>query len=217
MKTKLLSFSILCGLSLGTANATIVNDGFESGLTGWTANGQASVVSSYVASTGPSSSITLLPTEGNAFAILGAGDPTTTLTSSPFTVNTGDTISFDWFFSANDFLPFNDFGGWSLDFLVGGITVAANVLAQVSTVGDFGLTGWNTASVFSPVSGNVALKYYSVNAGDYTFDSVLGIDNVKVSSVPEPATFALLGVGMMMLSVMSIRKSQKSTGSASPA
>lgn len=209
MKTKLLSFAILCSLSLGTANAAIINGGFESGLSGWTANnGQVSVVSSYLASNGPRSTVNMLPTQGNAFAVLSAGNPITTLTSAPITLKIGDQVSFDWFFSANDYLPYNDFGGWSLNFLLGGVSVAANVLASVATVGDFGLTGWNSFSALSPVSGDYSLQFYSINVKDSLLPSAISFDNVVVTSVPEPGVFTLMGIGLVLI-VGAVKRSNR--------
>ncbi len=199
--------------------ATIINSGFESGLADWTTNNppNVSAVTSHFASNGsPIPTVTILPTEGNKFALIKAGSPATTLLSSPFFVDLGDTIKFDWFFSAEDYMPFNDYSGYSLQVLIGGVSVASNILSQVATVGDFGLTGWNGASITAPFGGNMELQFYSVNGLDFGLSSVLGIDNIQhnsengvghPSSVPEPSSLALIGVGIIGMMSFSRRRS----------
>ena len=51
-------------------------------------------------------------TDGQYFGYLsaGAGANTYTMLSQDFTVQVGDTLSFDAFFDAGDYLPFNDNG-----------------------------------------------------------------------------------------------------------
>ncbi|MEY3783869.1 MAG: hypothetical protein RLZZ230_191 [Candidatus Parcubacteria bacterium] len=177
-----------------TAQAIPVTNGsFESGLTGWTTNNapNTAVVSSYTATTGSGTQV-MTATDGNSFAILGAGEFTTQLTSSIFSVNVGDIISFDWFFDAKDYLPFNDSASVAFSLMTGDM-----LLSQVSNVGNYGLTGWNTLSYVSILSGNVQAVFKSANVLDYSFDSVLGIDNLKVTSVPEPMSLILLGLGLI--------------------
>lgn len=187
---------LLCFMIVGTAHAVpLTNGSFESGLTGWTPAGNAGVVSSYVATNDVASVYTTMsPTNGDKFATVKAGSPTSSLTSSAFTVSLGNIVSFDWFFSAEDYMPFNDFVGFSLDIIYAGGTVAADVLSMVSSVGNWGLTGWNTASFIAPVSGDMTLKFYAVNVGDNNLLSTLGIDNIRV---PEPGTLALFGLGLI--------------------
>lgn len=205
---KKILFLLSCFIFTGVVQAVpLTNGSFESGLSGWSTTGNVSVVNSYTATTGASSHTTLSPTAGNGFAVIKAGTPVSSLASIPFAVTTGTNISFDWFFSAEEYLPYNDLSGFSLDLVSGNVTVVADILSSVFDVGSWGLTGWNTASMLSPVSGDVSLKFYSMNSGDFLFDSVLGIDNVR--AVPAPAPLALLGLG---LAVLGYQQRQKATG-----
>ncbi len=207
MKKFLIVFSLLTFLSLGANAASVPNGGFETGnLAGWTANNSlVNVVTSQVVSTagsyqtGPTAFTTVLPANGNYFAVLTAANPTT-LTSSSFNVNAGDKVSFNWFFSAEDYRPFNDFGSYSLKFLIADTIVSADILSMVSMVGDYGYTGWNNFSYTSPLSGDFKLRFSAVNVGDKKLPSMLGVDNVSVNStVPEPASLLLISIGLLAL------------------
>lgn len=200
-----LSSSLLCLFSIGQANATIItNGGFESGLDGWSTEGHVSVVSKYNRTTFRHS------TEGNSFALLTAGEPTSSLTSGAFHVNSGDEITFNWFFSAGDYLPFNDYAGFSFNFLDDTTSAVQHILADVLDVGSFGSTGWNQSSILSPKSGMMEISFFVTNFCDYLFPSHLGIDNVHLSSVsvPEPGSMALVFCGLMGIAMMR-RKHQR--------
>lgn len=188
--------AIIFAFSISFAQAaTIPNGGFETGdLTNWTAsNGLVNVVTSQQVTNGTSNMFTTMnPTEGDYFAVLTANNPATTLTSDSFFVSVGDIVNFDWFFSAEDYIPYNDQGSFSIDLLVGN-----TLLSQVSNVGNYGLTGWNTFSVTSNMSGNVSAIFKSLNIGDNALDSTVGIDNFNITSVPEPSTLALMVIGFL--------------------
>lgn len=190
--------------------AGLLNGGFETGdFTNWTTNnGLSKVVSSKIVSTagtpsGPTAFTTMTPTEGKFFALLPAGNKATTIFSDAFDVKVGDKISFDWFFSAEDFKPWNDFASYSLELLVANTIISADILGMVSTVGDYGLAGWNNFSYTSPLAGDMSLKFSSVNTKDNKLNSLLGIDNVSVgaTAVPEPSALVILGLGFLAFGI----------------
>lgn len=212
MKKTLFLTMLFCFTLTGTAHAVpITNGSFESGLTGWTSAGNVNVVNSQIVTDGSFfSTTTMMPTDGNNFAAISADLPSSSLTSDGFSVEIGDEISFDWFFSAEDYFPFNDLAGYSINLISAGAVVDANILSSVVSVGDYGLTGWNTASILSPVAGNVSLQFYSVNTGDGLLASVLGVDNVSsVSSVPVVPSLALFGIGALAFAGTRRRKNSK--------
>lgn len=94
--------------------------------------------------------------------------------------------SFDWFFQAQDYMPYNDYGYVT----AGGSTT----LASVSSVGDYGNSGWNTYVFGSAFTGT--LTFGVVNYGDSFNDSQLFIKNV-MTSVPEPEMLLLLLTGIL--------------------
>lgn len=114
--------------------------------------------------------------------------------TSSISQNVNYATSFDWFFNAEDYLPYNDYGWFSLDGVV-------TTLASVSSVGDYGNSGWNTYTFGSAFTG--LLAFGSTNVGDTQLDSTLTIKNVNV---PEPATLALLGLGLAGISLAKKRK-----------
>ncbi len=189
--------------AISGAQASILNGGFETGdLTNWTANnGLPYVTTTYTAA----DSTVLTATEGNYFAVLPGGSPVTKLTSDTFFVNAGETISFDWFFAAQDYLPYNDFGSYALELVIDEIVFSANILANVQQTGNYGLTGWNTFAILATISGDVELRFYSKNVGDNLLASALGVDNIRseVAAVPLSPTmmFMIIGLGLIGLSM----------------
>ncbi|WP_354623329.1 PEP-CTERM sorting domain-containing protein [Psychromonas sp. MME2] len=117
--------------------------------------------------------------------------------TSWMSVDVTDALSFEWYFKANDYLPYDDYGYFGLD----GVKTT---LASVSSVGDYGNSGWMTYQFDSAFTG--ALTFGVQNVLDNGFNSQLTVKNV---TVPEPATLAILGLGLAGLGFSRRKRSAK--------
>jgi len=213
-------FGVLLAGAFGTAQAGFINPSFESGLTGWT--GTASTATTMTTANGDVYSAT----DGGEFAVITADAFTNTLTSSSFMGSSGQTLSFDWLFSAMDYLPFNDNGSFSL--MLGTTSIASGILGDVLGVGDWGNTGWMTESIILSSTGMYTLAFSVTNLIDTLYDSQMYVDNIQLSaltsvpgrptrptaSIPEPTSLALMAMGLAGLGFTSRRKLRKKELSA---
>jgi len=173
-------------VGVSPSQAAVVNGDFETGdFTAWetigdtsVSNGQAFLSSNGIDKTNLQTFLGLNPESldalNNINVTIGSAIKQTV------TVNTGDILTFDWVFKAEDYLPFDDFSFY---------TIGSSIykLADVSTVGDYGQKESTTSfSVQSP--GTYTIGFGVVNALDFGLSSNLKIDNVKVKPVPEPLT-----------------------------
>lgn len=116
-----------------------------------------------------------------------------------FNLGPNNTFSFDWFFQAGDYMPYND---WATVFVDGNLNLT---LASVSTVGNYGNSGWQTYSTLltNPVIGNIT---FSVNnALDNNLASSLTVQNV---AIPEPGMLLLMATALGLVGFASRRKNK---------
>ncbi|AXS42132.1 hypothetical protein D1F64_21690 [Breoghania sp. L-A4] len=179
--------------------AAVVEEGFESGLGAWDTVISGSIV------TGDA-------TEGGQFARLTtsmAGNATDTAIEDAFgldpgtfdgmvegdavsgaamvkmiTVEAGDTVSFDWRFSTNDYITggtdYDDFGAvifGDLAMKLSGVTFLGNVSGDTST------TGWQTFSFTATESGTFKVGFAALDVRDGLVGSTLDIDNIRSGSL----------------------------------
>lgn len=213
-----------------STKTTLVNGSFETGnFTGWSTLGSTSIetatfgndptdgTSQALLSTGGATfddSITekFLGLEAGSLNNLGKGQVTKgSSIQQIFTGKAGDILHFDYNFLTNEVLPpvnFSDLSFVSItsfsDSSISSLLELANVSDVTSTTSlteFFEETGFQPFSFKLPTTGTYTLGIGVINVGDIAFDSGLLIDNVKVTSVPEPSfsllgfsTFALLGL-----------------------
>ena len=180
--------------------ATLMNNSFENGLTGWQAAPGAlvSVVSNFTNS-GTASSFS--PMEGNNFAVLQAGntDVATGLTQF-FSMNAGETIKFAVAFVGDDYSPFDDSAFLSVFSFQNSVNTVL-FKASVPSVGDFTATPWTFVSFTADLTGQYSVNASIQNAFDENQDSFLLID-----AVPEPSTWLMMLFGFAAVGYSMRRK-----------
>ena len=160
----------------------------------------ASIVSTYVAANRGSNPITVIPKDGEYFAVLESfayiGEPDCTQLTQIIDVNAGECLTGSYFFDANDYSPFNDIATIKLtpipeDPCSGTVEI---LLAQKSIsdprIQDYGsMLDWQTFShtFDSNDAGRYQLVLIIENAIDHLLPSFLLVDGLKiVPGVPEP-------------------------------
>jgi hypothetical protein len=200
-----------------STNATFLNGGFEIGnFAGWTTLGETSIETAGFGS-GPTEGTfqALLLTGGATFSgsiieeflRLEAGSldnlgnsldfipfPGGSATQGSairqtFTANAGDTLTFNWNFLTNDavFPSFNDFSFVSISSLSElADTMFPAVISPMTQF--FQETGFQTFSFTIPTTETYTLAIGVTDWRDSTVDSGLFVDNVTLTSVPNPIT-----------------------------
>lgn len=185
----------------------LINGGFETGdLTGWTTSTNSTGSVNVVTSTNDFNFNPYLPTQGNFFAVVTAGDQSVyTTLSQTFTVTTRSSVTGNTAFLGSDVLPHNDDGYVKLIGAGGTQTLFA---ASIGSVGAFQSTGWQSFGTIVD-AGTYTLQFGVENIGDNLLSSQVLADNVAVAAVPEASTWAMLLVGFAGLGVVATRRAAK--------
>ncbi len=138
---------------------------------------------------------TFIPAVGISGSVSTSSNYALLTANSTLGSNVTGVTSFDWFFQANDYLPFNDYG-----YMTNG---SFNSLSNVATVGNYGNSGWNTYTFGSAYTGYLAFGV--TNVLDNSLSSQLHITNV-IAAVPEPETYAMLLAGLSLLGFSARRR-----------
>jgi hypothetical protein len=198
MFKKTVAIAALSAGLMGSAHANFVNSGFESGLSGWEANGDVSVVSSYVFN-----GTTILAPQGSNMALLGG-------TAGSYNYNIllqGSDATTQRLTLWYRYLG-NGGNGVSLDVQsTASIVVGANVIYSGAYLTDSFDTGWQQ---YLLDVGTTSLAFYQ--------DSLLGNSQVLVdlvagpSSVPEPATYGMVLGALGIMGAVMRRRSRADRG-----
>jgi len=189
---KKVMFLMATMLFAANANAALFYNGsFETGnLAGWNDNattGSSAVVTSSTAYDGT----VYAATEGDYFAELTADSSITQLISW----SAGEIMTFDWAFLGFDYEPYLDASFFSV--FDGANQLIGGTLSSISITGDYGDTGWNTASYEFVNAGSGSINFGVSNLGDNILDSKLLIDNLTPSAVPIPAALFLFAPALL--------------------
>ena len=211
---KLIMICALAVLILAAgAQAGLTNGSFESGdLTGWTAvlptGAYATVVTSHTDTTWPGGVPPVVPgvtswgpTDGTYFGLLKTDGPgSVSQLYQSFYATAGASISLDYFWDSQDYMPFNDAAAGVLlaGMGTGGPAVVTLFSESIATdPGNHYGTPWTSVSYTFGTSGVYTLLITNMNGLDSDLDSYVGIDNVNVIPVPGAILLSSIGLGVV--------------------
>ncbi|MGH7992286.1 MAG: PEP-CTERM sorting domain-containing protein [Limisphaerales bacterium] len=188
------SVAIACALAL-TARAQIVNGSFENGFTGWDTTPGDFIIGIYAYQP--------IGTDGYNSADLGGGDIIGAVLSQTISnFAHGGTYHLDYDSACNDGdYPTSLITQWEVLITGDGQQIASETLSQLpvgSLAGSLGFQHQEMTFTVDPGVQNITINFLDVTPnGGYHVDTAL--DQVAVTSVPEPATFSLLTLGGLVL------------------
>ncbi len=194
---------VLLLLTPQIAQADLTNGGFElsgGSLTGWNA-----VISSEASTTVVTSHEGWLPNEGSFFALMKTGGADNfNILSQTFQANSGDTLSFSYFFDLNSPPPKPDQAYGRLfegDTLVEEFFHFNGVGDALPAPSDFPALGqWEQVSYAFVNGGQYTLQFGIANDGNNGSDSFLGVDGAQTLATPAPGAVLLgaMGLGLVV-------------------
>ena len=122
--------------------------------------------------------------EGDIESFLGTGSSAlNNIVSNPtngaaikttLTLGAGDTVSFDWYFNGDDYLPYNDTSFFT------SLNGDLSALSNIGMVGNYGDSGWQTTTITVPSSGTYDIGFGVVNSQDTGLNSYLYVDDISI-------------------------------------